>query len=141
MANPSEETMKEIDKIIEKEEWESDLKILEEQGYYQLCVWGGVTLDGANPPEFEEWFLKEVHTRIRFAEVVLTKPDRDENGVKMIGTGNRSDIFFYVHQEDIPTFSVNRLNLGGCRWWEDILSNGGGKLYSTKILEKYKKRW
>ena len=29
----------------------------------------------------------------------------------------------------------------GIRWWEDVLGNGNGKLYSSEVLEKYNKTW
>ncbi len=133
MSNPSEEAKKELD-------WLCDLDELNNQGYLQLCVWEGVTLDGADPCEFETWFLNEVKARIRFMEVVLTRPDF-KDGLEVPNTGGRSDIFFYVHQDDIPIFSINRFNLGNCRWWEDVLGNGGGRLYPESVLEKYEKKW
>ena len=37
-------------------------------------------------------------------------------------------------------FAVKRLSMG-IRWWEDVLGNGNGKLYSSEILEKYSKTW
>jgi len=29
----------------------------------------------------------------------------------------------------------------GIRWWEDVLGNGGGNLYTEEFLEKYPKGW
>jgi hypothetical protein len=29
----------------------------------------------------------------------------------------------------------------GIRWWEDVLSNGGGVLYKEEVLIKYPKTW
>jgi hypothetical protein len=37
-------------------------------------------------------------------------------------------------------FAIPRLNMG-IRWYEDVLGNGGDKLYPTEILEKYEKTW
>jgi hypothetical protein len=29
----------------------------------------------------------------------------------------------------------------GIKWWEDVLGNGNGVLYSQEVLEKYPKTW
>ena len=55
-------------------------------------------------------------------------------------TGGRNEIFFYIVDGDISKVAIPRLNMG-IRWYEDVLSNGGDKLYPTEVLEKYEKTW
>jgi len=45
-----------------------------------------------------------------------------------------------VHDEDIDKFAVPRLSMG-IRWWEDVLRNGNGVLYTEDVLEKYPMTW
>ena len=108
--------------------------------FKQLCVWPATILKQDQEKDFIQFMLIEFKARIKLAEVVLTLPDMDKEGCAVEGTGGRPDIFFYVHDEDISKFSIPRLSVG-IRWWEDVLGNGGGKLYPQNILEKYPKGW
>jgi hypothetical protein len=89
------------------------------ENYTQLCVWPGATLGDQTPQEFEEFVLEMMGTRVRYHDTVETLPDL-ENGNPVPETGGRSDLFFYVHTDDIPHFSVPRLKIG-IRWWEDVI--------------------
>ena len=108
--------------------------------FTQLCVWEGTVVGPNKIKEFEDWILGEFKTRIKYSEEIKTKPDMDDNNNPVPKTGERNDLFFYCHYEDLSKFAVPRLSVG-IRWWEDVLGNGNGKLYPDKILEKYSPKW
>tara|TARA_R100000458_G_C8236835_1_gene216953 strand:- start:717 stop:1058 length:342 start_codon:yes stop_codon:yes gene_type:complete len=110
--------------------------------YTQLAVWEGVVLEDHEVADFTEFMQENLGSRVKFSESVYTLPDM-KTGEPVPETGGRSDLFFYVHNDDIPAFAVKRFGLGdGCpRWWEDVLGNGHGKLYPQEILDKYPKTW
>ena len=82
-----------------------------------------------------------INVDAKFLEIIFTKPDLDENGQIVEGTGGRSDLFFAVKDEDVPKFSVSRLAYG-ISWLEDaIYYNNNEHLYTEEILNKYPKRW
>jgi hypothetical protein len=115
------------------------------ENFNQLCVWPGVVLEDENGSlphsEFESWMANQFNgVRIKMIEEVKTLPNYDCDGNPVPETGNRNDLFFYVHDEDLTKFAVPRLQ-AGIRWWEDVLGNGGGRLYEKSILEKYPKTW
>lgn len=112
-----------------------------ENRFNQLAVWQGTTLGDADPKDFVQWFEDELNTRIQWCEAVTTLPDV-KNGREVEGTGGRSDLLFYVHDEDVTTFAVKRFHLGHCSWWEDVVvTNDNSHLYSQEILDKYKPTW
>ena len=115
-----------------------------EEGFTQVCVWPGtwVGKHEAKIKAFEEWVYKSFGgTRVKYLEEVLTKPDKDDSGNPIEGTGGRSDLFFKVHDDDIDKFAVPRL-LAGVRWWEDVLDNEWSEhLYPDEIYTKYPRRW
>ena len=106
-------------------------------GFDQLCCWPSTDLGDKSEEAFVDWVAEEFGVRAKFAEVVYTLPDEEDSGGV---TGGRSDLLFWVHSEDIPKFAVNRLNYG-IRWWEDVILNGGGWLYTDKIARKYPFGW
>ena len=107
--------------------------------YNQLCVWPGTIVGEDKIKDFEEYF-KGLGFRIKYEIEVETKPDV-ENGKVVDDTGGRNDILFYIHDNDIGTFALPRLNMG-IRWWEDVVSyNDNSHLYTKKILDKYKIKW
>jgi len=110
--------------------------------FTQLCVWPGTTLDGTTPEEFEKEFGEALDVRIKFVEAVETLPDLDEDENPVPETGGRSDLFFYVHNDDIAGFALKRMPLG-IRWWEDVIkyNNGSRHLYTTEFLEKHPTTW
>ena len=111
--------------------------------YNQLCVMPGVTLGDESPIQFENHFFKGVlgkPFRIKYERAVTTLPDKDEDGEYLLDTGGRPDLLFFVHDEDIDSFSIPRLSLG-IRWWEDFLNNGGDQIYPKAIINMYPKRW
>lgn len=108
--------------------------------YNQLCVWQGCLMpESENPIEvFTEFFKDVLHVRVKFCEQVWTNPNIDENGNPIEGTGGRSDLLFYIHDEDIPKFATKRLEYD-IRWWggDVVFNNKGGYLYSQEVLDKY----
>jgi hypothetical protein len=103
--------------------------------FNQLCVWQNVTIGEGSADDFASFMNTTFGARVKYMEEVLTLPTP---GVE--GTGGRSDLFFYIHDDDITKFAVPRLQYG-IRWWEDVLGNGGGVLYTQDILDKYPKTW
>ena len=109
--------------------------------YNQLVVWQGTTLGDQDPKDLVSWFKKELLTRIKWCEQVVTLPDV-KNGKKVSGTGGRNDLLFYVHDDDISSFAIKRFQLGGCSWWEDVVSyNDNSYLYPEEVLKKYEVKW
>ena len=107
--------------------------------FNQLCVWPG-TVVGDNKKvqeDFVKFFKDELGVTVKYETEVKTLPAPGDLGMN---TGGRNDIFFYIADDDIGKFAVPRLQMG-IRWYEDVLSNGGGKLYPTEVLEKYEKTW
>ena len=105
--------------------------------FNQLCVLQGCLMPEGGAKELESFFKDEMGVTVKFETEVKTLPDPGDLGMK---TGGRNDIFFYIADDDIMKFAVPRLQMG-IRWYEDVLSNGGGKLYPTEVLEKYEKTW
>lgn len=109
--------------------------------FNQLCVWPATTLGSNTPQDLVDFFQDEFNTRIQFEQEVITNPDLDENGNEVEDTGGRCDLFFYVHDDDIASFALPRLQMG-IRWWEDVISyNDNSHLYSKEILDKYPVTW
>ena len=104
--------------------------------YNQLCVLQGTIMPEGGAKELETFFKNEMGVKVKFETEVKTLPDTPG----CTETGGRNDIFFYIADDDIGKFAVPRLSMG-IRWYEDVLGNGGGKLYPTEILEKYPNTW
>jgi len=104
--------------------------------FNQLCVLEGTLMPDGGSEELVKFFKDNMGVTVKFETQVETLPDTPE----CTETGGRNDIFFYIADEDIAKFAVPRLQMG-IRWWEDVLGNGGGKLYTEEFLEKYPKTW
>ena len=105
--------------------------------FNQLCVLQGCLMPEGGAKELETLFKDEMGVTVKFETEVKTLPAPGDLGMK---TGGRNDLFFYIADDDIMKFAIPRLNMG-IRWYEDVLSNGGGDIYPTEILEKYEKTW
>ena len=107
--------------------------------FNQLCVWPGTVVGDSKKvqEDFVKFFKDELGVTVKYETEVKTLPDPGDLGMK---TGGRNDLFFYIADDDIGKFAVPRLSMG-IRWYEDVLGNGGGKLYPTEVLEKYEKTW
>lgn len=104
--------------------------------YTLLCVWPQCSLGDSSVEDLVKFFLDQLNTRIIFAEEVITEPDRDQYGKTVPETGGRPDLFFWVHDEDISRFAIQRLQFG-IRWWEDIVGNKAHRIYPKKVLASY----
>lgn len=120
----------------------------EQEGYKQVCIWPGTILndEGTEPSAedikvFEDFIMNEFNTRIKFLEQVKTLPDKDEYGNTIANSGDRNDIFFVVHKEDIEKFAVPRL-MAGIRWLEDAFYyNNHQGIYPKEVVDRYPKTW
>ena len=106
------------------------------EGFTQVCVWPGTTLNEDQIDELEEYFKKEIKVRVQFLELIITKPDTDKYGDPVSETGGRHDVFFAVHDEDVTTFALPRMQMG-IRWIEDVLAEGNYKseIYDERVRD------
>ena len=112
------------------------LTIHRDKKWNQLCVLQGCLMPKGGVKELVEFFKNDMGVEIKFETEVKTLPDTPG----CTETGGRNDIFFYIADDDINKFAVPRLSMG-VKWWEDVLSNGNGKLYPKRILETYSQTW
>ena len=82
--------------------------------FNQVCVWEGC-LVGEKVGEFPVFMQQTFGIRIQYLEEIVTLPGDG-------GEGGRNDVFFAVHEDDIETFAIKRLQVG-IRWIEDVLSS------------------
>lgn len=108
--------------------------------FTQLCVWQGTSLEGSSVEEFEKYFKDELGCKIKFSEAVVTLPDRGEDGDKVENTGGRTDLFFYIHEDDMGKFAIRRLAFG-IRWWEDVIGNREHFIYPIDVIKNYPNTW
>lgn len=92
------------------------------EGFTQVCVWPACIVGAEKIEEFEAFMLSEMKVRVQYLEEIKTGPDRDRRGCPIVGTGDRNDLFFVVHGEDVWRFAIPRLQMG-IRWIEDVLAN------------------
>ena len=105
--------------------------------FSQVCVWPGTVVGNEKEQkEFEAIMKKQFGVRVQYLEEIKTAPDF-QNGCPVKDTGNRSDLFFAVHNEDVGKFAIPRLQVG-IRWIEDVLANEGKTSLYPKSVKKYK---
>lgn len=111
------------------------------ENYSQLCVWPGTLVGPTEAEEFERFMLETFNARVKYHTEVTTLPDLDESGAIMEDTGGRNDLFFYVHDDDVPHFAVPRLQ-AGIRWWEDVVGyNDNRHLYTEDFINAHPLSW
>ena len=111
------------------------------KNFNQLCVWPGTVLGVATPKDFEDFFKDEMGVRVKYHTEVETLPDVDDNGNALPNTGGRNDLFFFIHDNDIGKFAVERLQMG-IRWWEDVIVyNDNAHLYTEEFIEANPAGW
>jgi hypothetical protein len=100
--------------------------IFDKNVYKQVAVWEATIINEDQIDEFEQFIMENLNAKILFLEVCLTKPDFG-NGIEVIGTGCRSDIFFAidVKNSDFNYFATQRFAYG-IRWIEDAFSKING---------------
>ena len=114
---------------------------MDEKKYTQLCVWQGVNMGDSTPAELEDFFMEKFGTRVKYKGEVTTLPDLNEDGSPDFSTGGRTDLFFYVHTDDIGKFAVQRLEIG-IRWWEDVIKyNNNSHLYTPDFIAENPPTW
>ena len=109
------------------------------EDYQQLCVWPGCVVGKDKIEEFEKFMLDDFDVRVKYHDEIKTNPDM-KNGKPVKNTGNRNDLFFYVHKDDVGKFSVPRLK-AGIRWWEDIFFNRHENLYPKQFVIDHPRTW
>ena len=109
--------------------------------FVQLCVLEGTTLGDKTPKDFEKQMCEMFGgVEVKYHSQQTTFPSKDSNGKNVGETGGRNALFFYIHQKDISKFAIPRLQ-AGIRWWEDVLGNGNGHLYSEEFLNDNPSSW
>jgi hypothetical protein len=108
------------------------------ENFKQLCVWPGTIVGQDSIEEFESVMEKEFGVRVKYAEEVITNPDPGET---IEQSGGRTDLFFWLHDEDVSKWAIQRLQLG-IRWWEDVISyNDNSYLYPQEVIDRYPVTW
>ena len=105
------------------------------ENYEQVCVWPAATLgEDLTSEDFVIFMGSEFKTRVQYLEEIHTNPDRNEFGGDISGTGERIDMVFAVHNEDLGKFAIPRLQ-AGIRWIEDALDphNSTAHLYPERF--------
>jgi len=106
------------------------------ENFTQVCIWPACIVGKDKAEEFENLMLERFDVRVQYLEEINTKPDKDSNGSIVEGTGNRNDLFFAVHDDDVGKFAIPRLQYG-IRWIEDALEpeNYSQHLYPERVSE------
>lgn len=105
--------------------------------FSQVCVWPATIVGEEKIEDFEKFMKEQFDVKVQYLEEIKTSPDMD-NDKQIEGTGNRNDLLFAVHDEDVGKFAIPRLQ-AGIRWIEDVLDdhNYRQKIYPSRIF-KYK---
>jgi hypothetical protein len=112
------------------------MTVKRKENFTQVCIWPGCIVGENEIEKFEKLMLEQFDIRIQYLEEIKTKPDKDSNGDIVEGTGNRNDLFFAVHDDDVGKFAIPRLQYG-IRWIEDALEpeNYSQHLYPERVSE------
>lgn len=105
--------------------------------YQQVCVWQGVVVEVNQRSEFVEWMSETFQLKhpVYFIKTLVTSPTPGEPE-----TGGREDVLFYIHNDDIASFAVPRLQYG-IRWIEDVIDNGGQQIHRENLSVYYSWTW
>ena len=109
--------------------------IQKKEHFNQVCIWPGTIVGNDKIEDFEQFMKNEHNVRIQYLEEIKTYPDKN-NGQIVENTGDRNDVFFAIHDEDVGKFAVPRLSFG-IRWIEDVLSKNNYKseIYPKRVYE------
>jgi len=116
---------------------ENQMNVERKEHFNIVCVWPGTVVDG-RADDFTKFMMDELGVRVQYLEEIKTNPDK-KNGVIVPGTGDRNDIFFAIHSEDVAKFALPRFQYG-IRWLEDVIApyNHGAHLYPKRVKEYLK---
>ena len=105
------------------------------EGFSQVCIWPGCIVGTDKENEFVEFMLENFKSKVQYLEEIKTYPDT-ERGNPVEETGDRNDLIFAVHNEDIGKFAVPRLTMG-IRWIEDVLAdcNYKSRIYPERVFD------
>jgi len=116
----------------------SDKNVERPDKFRQVCVWEATVVGPHTKDvgEFEKFMRNEYHVRVKYLEEIKTFPDLNREGKLVEGTGNRNDLFFAVHEDDIARFAGQHLKLG-IRWVEDVLAkhNYRQPIYPSRVFD------
>jgi hypothetical protein len=93
--------------------------------YTVVAVWPATILNGDNPTtekevaEFEAFFMEQFGVRVQYLEEFKTLPSFSVDG-EMISPGQRNEVVFAIHFEDVRKLVMPRLALK-FHWMEDAL--------------------
>ncbi len=108
------------------------------KGFNQLCVWQGCIVGEEKIEDFESFFLSEFGVKVKYLTEVETLRDPDS---PIPGLEGRNDLFFYMHDDHLVSFAVQRLQLG-IRWWEDVIKyNDNSHLYPAEFIQAHPPTW
>lgn len=92
------------------------------ENFTQVYVADGLILNNETEiQEFEELLKEKFDVRVKYLEQLKTFPDIDSIGRPIEGTGNRNDVFFTIHDEDVLKFKLPKFKMGAS-YLEDILT-------------------
>lgn len=104
--------------------------------FTQACVIHGVSVEKEDVVNFETFFLERCKARIQFLETYYTLPDI-ENGKAVTETGDRADVIFVIHDDDLDKVTLADRHELGIRWLEDAIANDPD-IYEARISEYLK---
>lgn len=91
------------------------------ENFTQVYVADGLILNNETEiQEFEELLKEKFDVRAKYLEQLKTFPDIDSIGCPIEGTGDRNDVFFTIHDEDVLKFKLPKFKMGAS-YLEDIL--------------------
>jgi hypothetical protein len=108
-----------------------------ETGFNQVYVWPGCIVGKDLIQDFEDTMSQEFGVKVKYIEEIETTPDM-KNGEPVPETGGRIDLFFFIHDDDIPKFSLGRLAFG-IRWVEDVIDNMKDNFIYPERVKEYRK--
>ena len=110
------------------------------ENFTQVYVADGLILNNETEiQEFEELLKEKFDVRAKYLEQLKTFPDIDSIGRQIEGTGNRNDVFFTIHDEDVLKFKLPKFKMGAS-YLEDILTycEITSKCLYPKRIENYR---
>lgn len=111
-------------------------KIIERpEEFKQVCVWPATIVGEEHKDEFIQWLKDTFGVRGFYLEDIETLPDKNDITGE---SGERNDVIFAIHNDDISKFTLPRLR-AGIRWIEDVFGNMdlNDNVYYPEYLREY----